>query len=139
MFYGDDEPENRFLVSGCHKMLAGETVLLTEGTQRRDIIHIEDVCAAIKLLLNADMAGFHNIPVGSGCGVSIRRLLEYMQDVLGSESKLDFGAIPSRKNEPDCIADISILNSLGYELKYPWEKGIEYFCKEIKRVKKSML
>lgn len=139
MFYGEDEPEDRFLVDCCHKMLAGETLLLTEGTQERDIIYITDVCAAIKLLLNADMPGFHNIPVGSGCGVSVRKLLEYMHNILKSESELNFGAVPLRKNEPDCVADISILKGLGFEVKYPWKEGIEYFCKRIVQSKNNSL
>ena len=133
MFYGEDEPKDRFLVACCHKMLAGETLSLTEGRQERDFIYIEDVCAAIRLLLNANMKGFHNISVGSGCGVSVRKLLEYMHDVLSSESKLDFGAVPLRNNEPNCVADISILKGLGFELKYPWKEGIEYFCNKIRQ------
>ncbi len=135
MFYGEDEPEDRFLVSCCYKMLAGEKLLLTEGTQKRDIIYIEDVCIAIGLLLDANMSGFHNVPMGSGCGVSIRKLLEYMHNILKSESKLDFGVVPMRRGEPDCVADISILKGLGFEVKYPWKKGIEHFCNKIKQLK----
>jgi len=47
-------------------MLAGEELLLTEGTQKRDIIYISDLCAALRLVLEAPLNGYHDIPAGSG-------------------------------------------------------------------------
>ncbi len=131
MFYGEDEPENRFLIHCCKAMRAGEELRLTAGTQKRDIIYIEDVCQAIEVLLNAPIAGYVDVPLGSGEAVSVRAMLEYMHKVLASESKLLFGAVPMRENEPDCVADLSLLKGYGYEVKYPWMRGIEYLCEKI--------
>ena len=131
MFYGEDEPENRFLVHCCKSMRNGEELRLTVGTQKRDIIYIEDVCRAIEILLNAPIAGYVNVPLGSGEAVSVRTILEYMHKVMASESKLLFGAVPMRENEPDCEADISLLKSYGYEVKYPWMRGIKHLCERI--------
>lgn len=128
MFYGEDEPENRFLVYCCRKMIQGEELLLTDGTQKRDIIYISDVCRAIKVLLDASLEGFHSVPVGSGKAIRIREIIEYMHRYLQSESRLCFGAIPKRLGEPDCEANIRLLSSLGFECEYFWEKGIEHFC-----------
>lgn len=132
MFYGEDEPESRFLVGCCKKMLSGERLLLTEGYQKRDIIYIGDACRAIKLLIEIPIVGFHNVPLGSGTAVSIRNIIEYMHQVIGSESVLDFGAIPMRTNEPNCVADMTILKNMGFEPQYSWREGISYMCRKIK-------
>lgn len=51
MFYGSDEPKERFIPSLIYNMLAGNEVNLTVGTQRRDIIAVEDiVCAVIQII-----------------------------------------------------------------------------------------
>lgn len=128
MFYGEDEPGDRFLVGCCRKMLRGEEILLTEGTQKRDIIYIGDVCNAIKLLLETPLTGFYNVPLGSGEGIPVRKLMEYMYEVTKSKSPLKFGAVPARENEPDCVADMEILTGFGFVIQYPWKQGIEYLC-----------
>lgn len=132
MFYGEDEPEGRFLVRCCRNMLKGEELMLTAGTQKRDIIYIDDVCDAIMSILESSFSGFCNVPVGSGEAVSLRTILEYMCQITGSKSILRFGAIPTRENEPDCVADLSILNQVGYQPKYTWRKGIERLCHQIR-------
>ncbi len=132
MFYGEDEPRDRFLVRCCHKMLEGEELLLTQGTQKRDVIYIGDVCNAIRFLLTANVTGFQNIPLGSGTAVSIRELLEYMHTVLDSGSRLVFGAVPSRKDEPDCVADMGLLSSMGFCPGHTWKSGIAEFCRKMR-------
>lgn len=132
MFYGEDEPRDRFLVRCCHKMLEGEELLLTQGTQKRDVIYIGDVCNAIRFLLTVNVTGFQNIPLGSGTAVSIRELLEYMHTALDSGSRLVFGAVPSRKDEPDCVADMGLLSSMGFCPGHTWKSGIAEFCRKMR-------
>lgn len=125
MFYGKNEPEGRFFASTISKMKRNEDILLTEGYQKRDIVHIEDVCQAIKLVIHSGWYGYYDIPVGTGEGHSIREMVEYIHEKLNSSSKLLFGAVPMRRNEPDSIANISLLASMGYKVEYPWKKGLE--------------
>lgn len=132
MFYGEDEPKGRFLTESCRKIIQGEELLLTEGKQKRDIIYIDDVCRAVKLILESNMKGFCNIPLGSGEAVPVRCLIEYMHNIVGSASKLNFGALTVRDNEPDCVADMSILSSIGFAPKYSWEKGLRLLCEKIR-------
>lgn len=132
MFYGEDEPEGRFLSGACRKMVRGEGLWLTAGTQKRDVIHVDDVCDAVLLLLGSKLAGFCNVPLGSGEAVPVRRLLEYMHGVLGSSSRLHFGAVPTRAGEPDCVADTTLLRGIGFEPRYPWRQGLERLCRGIR-------
>lgn len=131
MFYGEDEPAGRFLVRCCRSMFKGEELLLTAGTQKRDIIYISDVCDAIMLVLESAISGFCNVPLGSGEAVSVRTILEYMHQIIDSNSLLRFGAIPARKNEPDCVADLTVLKRIGFQPKYLWKEGIGHLCHQI--------
>lgn len=126
MFYGDDEPLDRFIPSCIRKMKLGDTLNLTEGTQIRDIIHISDVVEIIMKIIEKEPEGYNDIPVGTGEGVSIREIIEYIHKCTFSESELRFGAVQSRQNEPSGIADVKKMFSVigKYDFKYNWKSGI---------------
>ena len=63
------------------------------------------------------------VPLGSGEGVSIRNLIEYLKTITKSSSYLGFGEIEKRRNEPDSVADKNIMKKYGVEIKYDWKKG----------------
>lgn len=133
MFYGEDEPSDRFLVSCCEKMIKGEILLLTDGKQKRDIIYIQDVCLGIEKILNSKISGYLDIPLGTGEAVAVFEIIKYMHEYLNSNSKLLFGAIPIREGEPSCIADMSVLRKLGFENLFMWREGIRHFCDEVRK------
>lgn len=116
-FYGKDEPQNKFLSTIINKLKNNEELNLTEGTQIRDFIYIEDVIKGIEIIIKSNLKGYHDIPLGSGEGISIRELIEYLKTALNSKSKLNFGAIPLRKNEHSGFANITKLKELGFEIK----------------------
>lgn len=124
-FYGKDEPKNRFLHIMVQNLKDNKPLDLTAGTQRRDFIYVDDVLAAFKILINNNDYGFHNVPIGTGEGPTIRNVIEYLKEITNSNSQLNFGAVPSRENEPDCIADLSYLKQLGFEINYPYKKGLK--------------
>ena len=133
MFYGADEPKDRFIPSCIYKMLNDEDVKLTKGTQRRDIVSIYDVVEAIMFVIDYGLKGFHELPVGTGEAPEIRDLMGYIKDVTNSNSNLKFGAIPMRNGEQDCIADSQIMTNMGFEYRYPWKKGIADMVEHIKK------
>lgn len=57
MFYGSDEPKDRFIPNLIYNMLLGNEVNVTAGTQHRDIISINDVEEAIMKTINRKMPG----------------------------------------------------------------------------------
>ena len=125
-FYGEDEPKNRFLHTTIDKLKKNEDILLTEGTQKRDFIYIDDVIQAIKILIYSSIeCGYYDVPIGTGEGPSIREVVEYLKTILNSKSNLIFGAIKSRKNEPNCIANIEFIKKYGFKLEYPYKKGLK--------------
>ena len=130
MFYGGlCEPPNRFLRSCREKLKLDEDILLTEGGQKRDIIHVEDVVSIISRLIETGyVRGYSKLSVGSGENHSIREIIEFMKDYLDSTSNLKFGAIESRKDEPDTLANIEWYKEIGYNLKYTYFEGLKVEC-----------
>lgn len=132
MFYGEDEPDNRFISMCINKMMENEKLKLTEGKQIRDIIHISDVTEIIMKIIDKEPEGYNDIPIGTGEGVSIREIVNYIHQYIDSKSELEFGAIESRKDEPDCIANVKNLFSIigNYKYKYNWKSGLAVAIKE---------
>lgn len=127
-FYGEDEPTDRFIPGAVGRMKRGERVLLTQGTQVRDFIYIDDVVSSMmKLIHSQELPEYSDIPLGSGEGVSIRELMEYLKAVLHSDSELCFGAVPSRPGEPDSVADPEVMKKYGIEIQYSWRDGMKKF------------
>ena len=134
-FYGTDEPSDRFIPFCINKLYKNEPIDLTNGLQKRDFIHVDDVLGLICHLVNMDIYNpqgmYLDIPVGTGESVSIREIVEYLKVITGSQSALNFGAIPLRPEETDCVVDISIMKKYGYNNKYNWKDGLKTVAEEL--------
>lgn len=124
MFYGPDEPRNRFIPSVIESMLIGKDVNTSIGTQKRDIIFVEDIVKAVFIVLDAELEGYYEIPVGTGDAPTISELLDFIQEKTKTTAQIHKGAYPMRVDEPDCVADTSFLKSLGEWNPTPWKEGI---------------
>lgn len=125
-FYGEDEPKNRFIPGTIEKLKRNEKILLTEGTQIRDFIYVEDVIDVIVGLIEYEqLPEYMDFPLGTGEGVQIREIIKYLKMLIGSTSELCFGAVEGRKNEPDSVAECSKLNEFGFTIKYDWKTGMK--------------
>lgn len=127
-FYGEDEPTDRFLPGTVAKLKRNETILLTAGTQIRDFVYVEDVLDNLMALVSRqDLPEYLDLPLGSGEGVSIWELVTYLKEMLHSDSQLCFGAVPSRMNEPDSVADRETMQRFGVSIRYGWKEGMKKF------------
>lgn len=131
MFYGPDEPKSRFLPSIICSMLEGKVVNTTLGTQHRDIIAIDDIVDAIIMVMEANLKGYNEIPVGTGIAPTIAEIVDYIWHETGEKSVLNKGAVPMRKNEADCVADTSFIEKLGEWHPVDWKQGISQMIKDM--------
>ncbi len=134
-FGGKDESSERFIKNCLMKLKRNEPLLLTAGTQIRDIIRIEDVVEIISRIMHMQkdtFSGYQQLGIGCGEVHSIRETVEYMKKGMGSCSELKFGALPMRSGEKDCVADIRWLQDINYNLQYSWSSGLDKEVKEIK-------
>lgn len=132
MFYGADEPEDRFLPSVIRKMLTGKDVDTTIGTQKRDVIAADDVVAAISMILKSDIHGYHDIPVGTGVAPSISEIIDFIWNETGKKSRVNKNAVPMRKDEPDCVAETTVLEMFGTWKPVDWQSGLRSMISQIK-------
>lgn len=132
MFYGADEPSDRFISSVVHNMLMGREVNMTLGIQKRDIIWVEDIVNAVAMVIHANLPGYHEIPVGTGVAPSVSEIVEYIWEETGFCSKLNKGAVPMRECEPDCVADTSFLSGIGKWAPVDWKTGLHKMIEDVR-------
>lgn len=126
--YGPGDGDQKFIPSMAKRCLSDEEIDLTDGQQKRDFIHVDDVVSAISLILSKSVSGeryYEHYDVGSGSLVSIRELMEDIKKLSNSRSVLNFGVLSSRKGElQDAKADIADLCALGWCPKINLEVGL---------------
>ena len=135
--YGPGDGLQKFVPAMIKRCLAGEEIDLSDGVQKRDFIHIDDVVSAVGAILEAKLSirkGYHHYDVGTGTSLSIKDFMETMQRVCDSGAKLNFGAVPTRRGEfKDACADTQALRALGWEAEVGIEEGIRSLIKDASR------
>jgi nucleoside-diphosphate-sugar epimerase len=106
--YGPFEAPGRFVPSIVLPLLRGEPAPMTEGSQRRDLMHTADVAAAFAALADSGVTGAVNI--ASGSDVTLREVAELIAQELDRGQLLQVGATPMRPGDPPAlIADVGRL------------------------------
>ena len=126
-FYGPGDDQSKFATQIVRDLLRGESsIALTAGVQKRDFIYVDDVVDAFLLVLDSDDKDFSQYEVGCGRSVSVRDFVTLAKSLSGNTTtRLDFGAIPYRANEPmDVQVDISRLRALGWTARVDLEEGL---------------
>ena len=132
MFYGPDEPSDRFIPSIIRKMLSGENVNVTLGNQRRDIIAVKDILNAFRIITYSSIHGYQEISIGTGIAPTISEIVDYLSDITGQKSTISKGNIPLRDNEPDSIADTRALEKLCEWKPCFWKQGLMDMVNDLK-------
>jgi UDP-glucose 4-epimerase len=92
-----------------------------DGTQIRDLVHVDDIVQGILVAWNAK----HNGPLilGSGESVTVNDIVDAARAVTGAEIPAEH--IPAKSGEmPAVILDISAARALGYEPRLDLKAGI---------------
>ncbi|HTU91484.1 MAG TPA: NAD(P)-dependent oxidoreductase [Gemmataceae bacterium] len=127
--YGPGDSPDKFVSSILRQCLDNVAeICLTAGEQKKDFVYIEDVVSALLWLLDqgAGVASFREYECGRGEAVSIRQFVETAHDLIGSRSRLLFGALPYREHEiMYSCADTSALGELGWSPRIGLREGLE--------------
>lgn len=94
--YGPGQRGPMFMPSLVHALTHDERFAMTPGEQTRDLVHVDDVAAAIALALTGP-AGTYNI--SSGTEITLRDLALELARRMGKSALLDIGALPYRPGE----------------------------------------
>lgn len=127
--YGLYDSDYKFIKSIYNDLKNNKPVInLTHGNQKRDFIYVNDVVNLVCKILKtkSQKKGKINHDVGTGISISIKDFIKILKKLLNSQSKLNFGSVPYRKNE---IMD-SKSNFEPLYIEYGWtpnfnvEKGL---------------
>lgn len=122
--YGPGEARGRLVSDIAEALVAGRSVTTSEGLQRRDFLHVDDVASAFVAALASEWHGPFN--VGSGEAVPVRQIVEGLAATAGRPDLIRFGGRPLLPNDPPLIeADTGILrNAIGFRPKITLRDGL---------------
>lgn len=131
--YGEDDSKSKFitfLIESLHDNVP--ELKLTPGDQKRDFIYVGDVVEAYWQILKHQevLENYQRYEVGTGRAICVRDFVIRAKQLLHSDTKLNFGAIPYKDGEiMESRADISGLEALGWEPSIDIDKGIMKMCR----------
>ncbi|WP_211874430.1 NAD-dependent epimerase/dehydratase family protein [Plastoroseomonas arctica] len=122
--YGPGEKPGRLVSDTVVRLLRGEPIETTPGTQRRDFLHVADVAGALAALVGSEMEGPVNIASGED-----RPIAEFLGEIgrqSGRADLLRFGARPMPANEPARLAAqvARLRNAVGFTPRFDMASGI---------------
>jgi nucleoside-diphosphate-sugar epimerase len=122
--YGPGEPETRLVPSVIRALLEGAPAAVSEGSQVRDFLHVNDVAEAFVALLDSRVRG--PINVASGNGIAIRDVIKHIAAAAGRPDLIRFGSVATRSGEPAAlVADVHQLrDEVGFRPRIPLDEGI---------------
>jgi nucleoside-diphosphate-sugar epimerase len=124
LLYGPGEDQRRLVPVVARALLQGQEAPTSEGSQVRDVMHVDDVARGFVAVLDSTIEGPVNI--ASGEAVSIRDVLRLIADAAGRPELLRIGAVPQRAGEPErLVADVRRLqDDVGFRSSLALEDGI---------------
>jgi CDP-paratose synthetase len=133
-FYGEHCNSNNLITKFIIDCFNNKDIDLTEGYQKRDIIHLHDVCSALTLLIHSNKPLPSVIEIGTGEAETMQAIFSYIHNRTNSKGRLNFGAIPLRINEPkECRANNEFICSIGWNYVYNYQKGLDRTIELIKK------
>lgn len=122
--YGPYEHRARLVPDVMRALLDGREAHCTEGTQRRDLMHVEDVAGAFVAVLESDHTGAVNI--ASGRCDPLRDTILRIGELAGCSDLVRLGARPMPAGEPPCLeAATDVLSKrIGFVPRYTLESGL---------------
>jgi GDP-L-fucose synthase len=92
------------------------------GSPRREFLHVDDLAAATRFLLEHDVSeSAYNVGVGED--LSIRELAEFITRIVGYEGELVFDA-SKPDGTPQKLLDVSRLAQIGWRARIGLKEGI---------------
>lgn len=112
--FGQGQQKTKFLPYVIDRLKMGEDIDVTPCEQKRDFIDVVDFVKALQcILLNPAKCVGEIINISSGISISLKDIIETVKSYIGSESKINYGAIPYRENEAmDLRCDTTKIDTL---------------------------
>ena len=130
-FYGPGDDAHKFVTKIVRALVEGQPAIdLTQGTQKRNFIFIDDVVEAfvkvVERAANDRAPGYRELAVGSEQPVELRELVRLVARLSANEeTRLNFGAVPIRPHEVlESKVDTDALRKMGWAPTVDLEDGL---------------
>lgn len=122
--YGPGEQKTRLIPTVARALLSAEPAEVSDGSQVRDFMHVDDVAGAFAALLKSSVQGPVN--VGSGEAVAVRDVIATVAAAAGHAELVRYGSLASRAGEPKrLVADVHRLrDEVGFRPRLSLGEGI---------------
>lgn len=99
LVYGPAQSADFFIPSLITACLRGQTFAMTDGQQRRDLLYVDDLVAALICVARTPGLGGEVVNVGHGVAHAMRSVAERIVALAGGTGRLDVGAVPTRARD----------------------------------------
>jgi nucleoside-diphosphate-sugar epimerase len=99
LIYGPGQSTDFLIPALIESLLAGRAFPLSEGRQRRDLLHIDDLVTAILAASTTDGLAGEVINIATGVAPKIRTVARAIGRMMGCMHLLKFGELPERPND----------------------------------------
>jgi UDP-glucose 4-epimerase len=126
MVYGPGQQDESKLVPYVTRcVLAGESPQITSGTRQIDWIYVDDVVEGLLKLATATKVDGKTADLGSGSLISTSTLVNTICDLVSTQSRPVFGALPDRPLEPLRVARVQETTDLiGWVPRISLQEGL---------------
>ncbi|MCW3093056.1 MAG: CDP-abequose synthase [Ferruginibacter sp.] len=108
--YGPNDTHEWLIQYLIKQMLLNKEINVTKGEQLWDYLYVDDISEMLLKLIKSRGVGIANL--GTGNGISVRMIIEKIKNIIQSESKINFGALPYRSDQVMLMeADITKLST----------------------------
>jgi len=124
--YGPDQPPHLLVPAALRAALAGEMFPMTDGSQKRDWIHIDDVAGGFLAVLAADLPPGATVELGTGHTHTVLEVVRRLYSLAGRGGDPQPGALPARPGEaPRQVADADATAALtGWRAQRSLDDGL---------------
>jgi nucleoside-diphosphate-sugar epimerase len=124
--YGPGQQGNMLIPYALRQALRGLPANFTDGRQRRDFVHVDDVAEAFLVACRCATPGFTAVNVGSGQGIAVVDVIEHLGSWFTPPPKFRLGSVPRRPAEPD--EQVAVIDRaqelLGWRPAVAWQDGL---------------
>ena len=138
LVYGNNQAKNKLIPYLIDKCLKDENILLTNGNQIRDFIHINDLISAIKLICDSNKNYINGeiYDISAGDIMSIREITKKIQRMTKGGNPI-YGSKIIRDSESESLYSNS--NKLREHLNWEPEVKLDHGLKDMISYRKKLI
>lgn len=131
--YGPGEALTKVFPSVVARMLRQEErIALTQGCQRRDFVHVDDVVEAALLVAHRHVSGASVVDCGTGIATPVREVFERLHALTRSRTVLGFGDLPADQTIDYSEADLAWLKREGWSPRIALDEGLRQLVEDVR-------